>query len=87
MAILEFTIIIMLLVAFLTGVPIGVWHVVYTLRRKHRLESQADARRNAFETAQDFAAIRKELSESVTMNYQDYLQPEKKLNEVISRKS
>jgi hypothetical protein len=72
MVILEFILALSVVLLMVTGVPIGVWHLVYTLRRKHRLESQADARANAKQMAEDFAAITKELSEGATMNYQDY---------------
>ena len=72
MVILEFILALSVVLIIVTGVPIGVWHIVYTLRRKHRLESQADARAYARQMAEDFAAITKELSEGATMNYQDY---------------
>lgn len=73
MAILEFILAICVVLLVCTGVPIGVWHIVHTLRRKHRLEAEADDRARRKELAEDFANIRKELGEATTLNFPEYI--------------
>jgi hypothetical protein len=52
--ILGITLAALVVLTFLIALPIGTWHLVYTIRRKHRLESQADAREYAKLLAEDF---------------------------------
>ena len=76
MTILGIALAIVVALTFLVGLPIATWHVVYIIRRKHRLESQADAREYARLLAEDFSKITKELTDGTSMNYADYLRPE-----------
>ncbi len=72
MAILEFILALVVILVVVTGLPIGVWHVTYSLRRKHRLERQADDRENAKLRAEEFTRITKELTEG-QLNFEDYI--------------
>lgn len=72
MAILEFILAITVILVVITGLPIGVWHITHTLRRKHRLELQADDRENAKLRAEEFSRITKELTDG-NINFQDYI--------------
>lgn len=76
MTILGIALAIMVALTFLVGLPMGTWHMFHVIRRRHRLENQADAREYARVLAEDFARITKELSDGSLMNYDDYLRPE-----------
>jgi len=82
MAILEFILAVAVILVVVSGVPIGVWHLVHTLRRKHRLELQSDERENARQVAEDFSRITKELTEGSNINYVDYLTANKREGKV-----
>lgn len=73
MSVALFIIAVCISLVVVTGLPIGVWHIVYTLKRKHRLELQADSRANAKHLAEDFASITKELSDGMSMEFKDYI--------------
>jgi len=72
MAILEFILALVEILVVVTCLPIGVWHVTYSLRRKHRLERQSDDRENAKLRAEEFTRITKELTEG-QLNFEDYI--------------
>jgi hypothetical protein len=57
--------------AFLVGMAVGTWHVVHVMRRRHRLERQAEERENRKQLAADFAEISKQLG--ADMSFGDYV--------------
>jgi hypothetical protein len=85
MSVALFILVVCVIITIVVGLPIGAWHLIHVLRRKHRLEAQEDARQHARQVAEDFAAITKELTEGTTMDYQSYLNFETK-SQTLSRK-
>jgi hypothetical protein len=76
MVLTEIIIACLLALVILTGLPIGVWHLIHVLKRKHRLEKEEDERRNKKQLAEDFAVLIKELGEgSLPISFQDYVSP------------
>lgn len=69
--VLEFAFAVIILVAFFTGLTLGVWKVVHNFRRQHRLEREADERAHKKALAADFAEATKML-ESGAINFRDY---------------
>lgn len=59
--------------AFLLTLIVGTWHVVHVLRRRYRLEREADDRENRRRVAADFAEAQKQLVEGGSLNFSDYL--------------
>lgn len=70
--VLEFVLAASVLLIVLTGWSVGIWHTIYHLRRRHRLEKEADDRAHKKALAEDFAEVTKRLTEG-TVNFSDYL--------------
>jgi len=72
MTVIEFVLVLSVILIVVTGWCVGIWHVIHHLRRKHRLEREADDRAHKRALAEDFTEISKQLGEG-SLNFGDYL--------------
>jgi len=79
MTVIEFILGISLILIIVTGWCVGIWHVTHVIRRRHRLEREADEREHRKQLAADFAEIAKQVGGAGEFSFSDYVQePEKK---------
>lgn len=74
MTVLEAILGLCVLFVVLSGWILGWWYLFHWIRRKHRLELEGDQRRHKQQMAEDYAQLRRELSEGIDLSYKDYVE-------------
>lgn len=72
MGVIEFIIALLILFTFLTGWILAIYHIIHVLKRRYRIEREADERQHKKQMAEDWAAVRKELSDGATLGFDEY---------------